>query len=521
MNRVSAKAGDFCGKPAAARPNLRGAQTMRKAFDPQRRLDCPAVTKVSLNLNCRNETIPILRALQHIYSTPKVRDAILGAIARDVNGKSNARRGRPGLGYWEILVLAAVRLGCGYNYDELQDLAENHRALRQVMGVGDWRSAEQNQKRFDWRRIESNVNLLRPETIERINQAIIEEGHRLEPQAAETVRGDCFVIETNIHYPTDSSLIVDGLRKVLGIAAMLAGLFGLIGWRQHKHLHRKARRLVRKIERIAARKPDGYQERMKRAYRELLDLAEMVLTRAETLRETVRKYGTFSSAETLALDKELETFVQRTRQVCELARRRVLEGETIPNREKLFSIFETHTQLYKRGKAREPVQFGRLVLVFEDGAGFITHHHLLPRDQGERDVVVPQTRTAQQRHRGKIRRGSFDRGFHSPQIQEALAKILEHPCVPMPGCKQAAQQQRTASVEFRQARQSHPGIESAIGALQSGNGLKRCRDRSDKGFERYVGLGVLGRNLHVLGKLLIAREAPQSQAAYSRRKQVA
>ena len=494
---------------------------MRKAFDRQRRLDCPSVGNVSLNLNCRNETIPILRALQHIYSTPKVRDSILGAIARDVNGKSDVTRGRPGLSYWEILVLAGARLGCGYDYDQLQDLAENHRALRQVLGMGDWESAEQEKKRFDWRRIESNVNLLRPETIEQINQAIIQEGHRLAPQAAETVRGDSFVVESNIHYPTDSSLITDGLRKVLGLAVMLAGLFGLIGWRQHKHLYRKARKLVRTIERIAARKGNGYQERMKQPYRELLAVAEMLLTRAETLRETVRKYGTFSSAETVALDKELETFVQRTRQVCDLARRRVLEGETIPHNEKLFSIFETHTQLYKRGKAGEPVQFGRLTLVYEDGAGFITHYYILPRDQGDRDVVVDQTRTVQKRHKGKIRRGSFDRGFHSPQIQDELAKILEHPCVPMPGSKQAAEQEKTASVEFRNARQAHPGIESAIGALQSGNALKRCRDRSEKGFERYIGLGALGRNLHVLGKLLIARDAPHSQAAYSRRKQVA
>lgn len=496
---------------------------MRKALDRQRRLDCPSVTRVSLNLNCRNETIPILRGLQHIYSTPKVRDPILKAVARDVNGASSAKYGRPGLSYWEILVLAAARLGCGYDYDQLQDLAENHRALRQIMGIGDWESEEEteNKKRFDWRRIESNITLLRPETIEQINQAIIEEGHRLEPEAAETVRGDSFVVETNIHYPTDSSLIADGLRKVLGIAAMLAGLFGLIGWRQHKHLYRKARRLVRKIERIAARKGNDYRQRMKKPYRELLEVAEMLLTRADTLRETVQKYGTFTSAETLALDKELETFVRRTRQVCDLARRRVLEGETIPNGEKLFSIFETHTQLYKRGKAGEPVQFGRLTLVYEDGAGFITHYYVLPRDEGDRDVVVEQTRVVQKRHHGKIRRGSFDRGFHSPEIQKELAEILEHPCVPMPGSKQAAKQERTASVEFRNARQSHPGIESAIGALQSGNGLRRCRDRSEKGFERYIGLGVLGRNLHVLGKLLIAREAPDSQAAYSRRKQVA
>ena len=258
-----------------------------------------------------------------------------------------------------------------------------------------------------------------------------------------------------------------------------------------------------------------------RPYRELLNLAEKVLTRADTLRNTVQKYGTFTSAESLALDKELETFVQRTRQVINLARRRVLEGETIPHHEKLFSIFETHTQLYKRGKAGEPIQFGRLTLVYEDGAGFITHCYVLPRDQGDRDVVVEQTRVVQRHHQGKIRRASFDRGFHSPEIRKALAEIVAHPCVPMPGTKQAAEQERTASVEFRNARQSHPGIESAIGASQSGNGLWRCRDRSEKGFERYIGLGVLGRNLHVLGKLLIAREAPHSQAARSRRKQAA
>jgi len=493
---------------------------MRKAFDRQRRLDCPSVTQVPLNLNCRNETVPILRGLQHIYSRPQVRDPILQAIADDVNGKSSPHRGRPGLSYWEILVLAAARLGCNYDYDQLQDLAENHRALRQVMGIGDWETEEQDKTKFDWRRIESNLTLLRPETIAKINQAIIQEGHRLEPTAAETVRGDSFVAETNIHYPTDSSLIGDGLRKVLGIVAMLAGVFGLDGWRQHKHLYRKTRRLVRKIERIAARKGEDSQGRIKKPYRELLELAEMVFARAESLRETVRKNGT-GNAEALALDQELETFLKRTRQVCGTARRRVLGGETIPNCEKLFSIFEPHTQLYKRGKAGQPMQFGRLVLVYEDGAGFITHYYILPRDKNDRDVVVKQTRKAQKRHKGRIRRASFDRGFHSPENQEELAEIIQHPCLPMSGAKQAAQQEKTASVEFREARQSHPGIESAIGALESGNGLERCRDRTEKGFERYIGLGVLGRNLHVLGKLLIAREAPNCQAAHSRRQRAA
>jgi hypothetical protein len=145
-------------------------------------------------------------------------------------------------------------------------------------------------------------------------------------------------------------------------------------------------------------------------------------------------------------------------------------------------------------------------------------HRALRQDK---DVLVAQTRKAQKRHGGRIRRASFDRGFHSPKNQKELAKIVAEPCLPKTGAVQAPEQEKTASVAFREARQSHPGVESAIGALQSGNGLERCRDRTERGFERYIGLGVLGRNLHVLGKLLIAKEAPDSAAAGSRRKPAA
>jgi hypothetical protein len=414
--------------------------------------------------------------------------------------------------YWPILVLASVRLGCNFDYDRLQDLAEQHRALRQMMGIGDW----DEEADFNWRTIRNNLALLRPETLERINHAIVAEGHKLVPEAAETVRGDSFVAETNIHYPTESSLIRDGLRKVLSLCAAIAALVGGRGWRQHQHLYQKAKRLARQIDRVAARKGNGYEQRLQRLYRELLGLAETVLARADKLRESLKNRGK-ASGEVLSLDAQLNTFMERTRHVCGTARRRVLQGETIPNHEKLFSIFETHTQLYQRGKAADPVQFGRLVLVCEDGAGFMTHVYLMPRDADDRGVVVEQMRILQKRLDARIRRASFDRGFHSPENQRELAKIVAHPCVPMPGANQAQEQEAEATVEFRQARQDHPGIESAINALQSGNGLARCRDRSERGFSRYLQLAVLGRNLHVLGKILLAREDAQCKAAESRR----
>src|SRR5208337_2626993 len=176
---------------------------MRIAFDPQRRFDCPPVLEVRLNTSCRDEIIPILKGLQHIYSQPELRDELLDAVAQDVNGTSSADLGRPGMTYWSILVLGAVRLGCNFDYDRLQNLAEEHRSLRQVMGIGGWC----DDQTFDWRCLRDNICLLSPDTIERVNHLIVAEGHRLVPEAAETVRGDSFVPATNIHYPTDSSLI--------------------------------------------------------------------------------------------------------------------------------------------------------------------------------------------------------------------------------------------------------------------------------------------------------------------------
>jgi hypothetical protein len=415
-----------------------------------------------------------------------------------------------------LVAVRLVRLGCGLDYDQLQDLAEQHRALRQMMGLGDW----DEDTSFNWRRIRDNVCLLRPETIEAISQQVVAAGHALAPDAAKEVRADSFVVGTNIHWPSEGTLIRDGLRKIIELCVLLATRYGQGGWRQSDHLLKKVHRLSRRIERLAARKRPGYQEHLKEAYRHLLRFSGQVLSRAEELITDIEQQGT-ADMSTLACVADLQVFMERTEQVRGTARRRVMHGESVPNEEKLFSIFEPHTQLYKRGKAGEPIQFGRLVLIYEDAAGFVIHHHVLPREAQDKDVAVEQTRIAQEKMGGRIEQMSFDRGFHTPQNQIALAEIVAHPCLPKPGVKQAAQQAAKASVEFREARQRHPGVESAIGALQRGNDLERCRDRSEVGFHRYVALGILGRNLHALGKLLIAQAAPDSLVAHSDRSRAA
>src|SRR5262249_6093736 len=300
--------------------------------------------------------------------------------------------------------------------------------------------------------------------------------HALEPQAIAAVRGDTFVVETNIHYPTESTLIGDGLRKILPLAAQLAADNGLEGWRQHEHLLRKVRKLVRAIGRAARAKGQG-AERVKPGYQQLLALAEDLLARARCLLGALA----FAVDQPLTVD-ELQNavppaqrenllfhYVSLTAQVCGNARRRVLEGEQLANDEKIFSIFEPHTELIKRGKQPMPIQYGHNVLVIEDAAGFVVDYRVVDNGVLDQDLVVPVMRQLQQRMNGKIKSASFDRAFHTPANQRELAALVRTPCIACKGQEKGRQQQQEGTVAFRKARQHHPGIESGIGALQSGN----------------------------------------------------
>ena len=486
---------------------------MRIACPTQLRLDCVPIAAVELNHECRDEIIPILAALLAIYKDRELFRDIMDLVARDVNRDTKADRGREGMSYWEIVVLAAVRLGCNFDYDRLQDLAENHRTLRHVMGIGDW----DDQRKFSWKRIRDNICLLTPETISAISHRIVAKGHEIDPSAVETVRVDSFVVETNIHYPTESSLLYDGTRKVLELCGRIAVDSGISGWRQWKHWRKQVRKLHQDITRASASKSEKKKKRVDELYVKLMKRVVEVLARADVL---VENRDALSPESRLLVD-ELLVYMERTRQVGDTAYRRIVLKEDVPNADKLFSIFEPHTQLYRRGKAAQENQFGRLVAVYEDGAGFITHHYLMSRDERDADIAVRETRIVQDRLNGGITSISFDRGFDAPSQYDELVSIVPNVCLPKRSPRAFATQLKEGSESFLAARKAHPGVESAIGSLQSGNGLKRSRDRTETGFERYICLGILGRNLHVLGKMLIAQQSPDSQACYSRRKSAA
>ena len=168
------------------------------------------------------------------------------------------------------------------------------------------------------------------------------------------------MLETNIHYPTESWLIRDGLRKMLEMCSRLAADNNTLdGWRQHEHLWEKVKQLDRRINRIAAKKGPNYVGRMKPIHSKLLQKAAIITQRAREFRISLCLPK--ATADDIFGPNTLQAFIARTERVMDTATRRMIKCEFVPHSDKRFSVFEPHTQLYKRGKAGKPMPFGRQI----------------------------------------------------------------------------------------------------------------------------------------------------------------
>jgi IS5 family transposase len=183
--------------------------------------------------------------------------------------------------------------------------------------------------------------------------------------------------------------------------------------------------------------------------------------------------------------------------------RRVLLGEVIAHEEKVFSIFEPHTEWVSKGKAGVPVELGLKVCIVEDQHQFILHHQVM-QDQSDEQVCVEMVVQAKRRF-ANLNACSFDKGFHSSANQIALKEQLELVALPRKGKLSQQAQAVEQAPEFVKARQAHSAVESAINALEV-HGLDVCPDHGIDGFKRYVALAVLARNIHRIGAILWQRD---------------
>lgn len=200
-----------------------------------------------------------------------------------------------------------------------------------------------------------------------------------------------------------------------------------------------------------------------------------------------------------------------------VARECLVLGRKVELSDRLYSIFEPHTELIYRGKARATVEFVHRVLIAEDAAGFIVSATVMTNGQQDREATVPLVERLKTEHPA-LARVSFDRGFHSPENARRIAELLPDACLPNSGEKALAAQAATASASWTWQRRRHSGIEAAIGSLQDNRGCRRCPDKGRHGYERFLQTAILANNLVPLGRLCWALDDPDALPARTRRK---
>ena len=489
---------------------------MRVVQNIQMKIGEVDIAQIQFDPKSRDDVPKILKGLQHLYLNEGLRQAIFQLLESEMAPKVSKDNGRPGMELWKILVCGVIRLDLNIDYDRLHELVNQHITLREMLGHGFF-----DRETYHFQTLKDNVSMLTPELLDKINQLVVKAGHVLVKKTAdEALRGRCdsFVVETDVHYPTDINLLSDAMRKVITLTARLSESHGLSDWRQHAYNIRQVKRQMRTAQNKKRSKSRSEEQQKKNegaiiaAHQEYLAIAQRYLGKAQDTLNQLEQQGLISEQD-IASKLEIEGYLRHAQRQIDQTKRRVIQGEVIAHDEKVFSIFESHTEWISKGKAGVPVELGVKVCILEDQHQFILHHQVMEK-QTDDQVTVSMIQETQKRFPA-LCACSFDKGFHSKPNQAAMKDCLELVALPRKGklSQQAHKEEHTEA--FIKARRQHSAVESAINGLEV-HGLDRCPDHGIKGFKRYVALAVLARNIHRIGAILWQKD--QDREKWRRKK---
>lgn len=494
--------------------NLHPKKAMRSATNAQLQLGEIDIADIFIDSRSRDDIPQLLRGLQHLYTHKKTREKIFIILENLIPKETSTELGRPGMMWWEILVMGTLRLNLNCDYDRLQELVNQHKTIRQMLGFG----FTDDDKKYSLQALKDNVGLFTPEILDQINQVVVDAGQKLKKKDNLTGRCDSFVVETNVHYPTDINLLYDAIRKIIQLTAEYAQITQIEGWRQSQFNVRQAKkayRLAQKTKRSTSQDPVKKEQRQQMITQAHIDYIELCEKFIKKSRQTLATTTSNRNLNASVISLQIEDFITHAERQIDQIDRRVVQGEIIPHEEKVFSIFEPHTEWINKGKAGVPVELGLRVCIVEDGQGYTLHHRVMQKETDDQIVtdIVAETQT----RFPDFKACSFDKGFHSPENQTGLADILDHVVLPKKGRCNKKEQARESSDEFRQSRRKHSAVESAINALEV-HGLDTCPDHGIDGFKRYVALAVVARNIQKLGSELIKEELEKEKRRRKRKK---
>jgi IS5 family transposase len=357
-------------------------------------------------------------------------------------------------------------------------------------------------------------NRLTPATLSAINHLVVQAAVELDLEDGKQLRVDTTVVETNIHHPTDATLLWDSVRS---ITRLVDGLDEKLprGVKGFTNRTRSARRRMQALQRMTARQREQQQTPK---YRELIRITEQVLRNAKQViaaAKRVRRVDVVTRAAIDEICKQITSFCKLGERVIDQTRRRVLQGETVPTNEKLYSIFEPHTDLIKRGKTLKPVEFGHKVFLAESSHGLITDYRVLEGNPVDSDHVQASLDQHQKTFQQAPEDYAADRGFYSDEnVQHCKDAGVSQVCIPQRGGQRTAEQEELErSRAFKKGQRFRAGIEGRISVLFRGRGMKRCLFKGRERFEILVGAAVLANNLMRIADLLEKRKPNRRRAA--------
>ncbi len=484
---------------------------MRNRFQQQTTLGITPVSEVKFPLRSRDELPPVLKALQHIFVTPSLNEKVFALLEKKVL-KDKKKTGRKGMDLWHILVLAVIRHTLDTNWDRLEHIANYDVLLRKILGIHVEKFGIE-EIGFAYQTIVDNVSLIDDDVLHQINLLVVEHGHNLlkkkEEETSLQLKTDSYALETNVHFPTDLNLLHDSLRKGLDIVKKLMEISEVKGWRKIKHIRSTTKSLFRQASQQVFRSNGKNEQQKIQAVKSYLHQSNMLQQRFDELMNTPPVGTNIQS--TLLHVTSLKRYNDFAKKFTDQIERRLLKKETIPASEKIYSIFEEHTEWITKGKLNKKVELGHLLLITTDQYQLIVDYKIM---EGEKDAaqIEPLKQRIQLNYSGKkINSHSFDKGFYSKVNLDTLQQNYTTQVVlPKRGRHNKEDKERESSKSFKQLRRAHSAVESNINMLEH-HGLNRCVDKGLHGYKRNVGLSVLAYNLHIIGNHLIQQQQQKEE----------
>jgi IS5 family transposase len=448
-------------------------------------------------LKLTNQMDPILAQIDQQLEDEALYQLIRNDLARRY--PHTEQTGRNSTPVEVILRMLAVRRLYGWSYEQTEYQVRDSLVLRLFCRVY-FHEVPDDTTLIRW------AELIQSETLKKFNQRLTELAVQLKVTRGRKLRTDGTVVETNIHPPSDSSLLSDSVKvlgRTLSRAKTVLGEQSGLAKEAFRNRIRSVHHLARQVGEAMRRSGETAQVKGKKAYRKLLKATQDTIRQAEKVLPVLQAQ---TSKKAEKLTETLKTFLPRAMQVVSQATRRVFEQEKVPAREKIVSLFEEHSDIIRRNKAHKPTEYGHKVWLDEVDGGMVTRWDVLDGNPNDDKQWAPSLEHHTQTFGKPPDQMSGDRGVHSPD-NEALAtqKGVKRVILPQPGHKNDARKKYERQPWFVRGRKWHVGVEGRISVLKRRFGLDRCRDHGKPGFDKWVGWGVITANLWMIGRKLAVK----------------